>query len=149
MASDAELFGPKSIEKKQPSLSGKLQHVDELQTRLSEQIQLIQIRGNNALKETVIYHKESQTLIVTDLIFNMKKPMPLGRKIILSLARAKNGPAQSQLVTKTIKDKDLYLKSIEEIESLDIRKIIMAHGEIIEDSIDIKNAMNAMRSVSI
>ena len=138
---EVEIFGPSVIKKKQAALSSKIKRVEELKELLSGQLDFYTIEGNKLLSETVIYDNRFKTLIVTDLIFNMKNPMPLGRKILLKLVGTYNKPAQSRLIKASTKDKELYLKSIDNLIKLKSKMLVLAHGETISDPIEIEKVL--------
>ncbi len=142
-----DIYGPESITKKQPWLSEKLLSLDSLKDKLIDQISFFPILGNSILDETVFYCRRSKSLIVTDLFFNMRNPMPLGRKCILSLVGAKNKIAQSKLIKSSTKDKEAYLRSVKPLSELDCKQIIVAHGHNIEGAAEIKKAFEAIGAV--
>lgn len=144
---DIPLYGPTRVEKKQPALAGKIKRIDELSEIIKGQLRFIPINGAPELDETVFYCSFSKSLIVTDLVFNMRNPMPLGRKCILSLVGANNKIAQSKLVKKAIKNKPAYMQSIKLIRELELARIVPAHGDIIEGQADIKAALEIMSAV--
>lgn len=142
-----DIYGPSSITKKQPWLSEKFLSLDSLKEKLTGQILFFPILGNSTLDETVFYCRRSKSLIVTDLFFNMRDPMPLGRKWILSLVGAKNKIAQSKLVKKTTKDKEAYVRSVKPLNELDCKRIIVGHGHIVEGAAEIKKALKVIGAV--
>lgn len=141
---EIEIFGPPSIKKKQPALSSKIKEVKELENQLSGQLKFFAIDGNDLLSETVVYDKLSKSLIVTDLLFNMRNPMPLGRKMLLKLAGAYDQPAQSRLIKASTKDKNLYLKSIYKLKELKCNLLVFSHGDNINDPKEIEKTLNSL-----
>jgi len=139
-----DFYGPSSLSKKQPWLSGHLLGFDALREILRDQVLVIPILGNATLDETVFYCQQSKSLVVTDLCFNMRNPMPLGRRCLLSLVGARNKMAQSKLVKATIKDAAAFTRSINILSELDCRRIIAGHGEIIEGAAEISKAFRLM-----
>ncbi|NOX92258.1 MAG: hypothetical protein GXP18_07360 [Gammaproteobacteria bacterium] len=141
---EIDIYGPLALTKKQPWLSGKILNLDSLAEKLKGQILLFPILGNSLLNETVFYCHRSKSLIVTDLFFNMRNPMPLGRKWILSLVGAKNKIGQSKLIKKSIKDKEAYVRSVKPLHKLDCQRIIVGHGHIVEEPAEIKKALEVI-----
>lgn len=138
------LYGPSSIIKKQPWLKNKLADINLLGSRLKDNITLIPIHGNKLLDETVFYCCRSKSLIVTDLLFNMRDPMPFGRKCLLRLVGANNRIAQSKLIEKSTKNKVDYVNSVNVLKGFDISRIIMAHGSVIETESEIEEALRVI-----
>ena len=144
---EIDIYGPSALTKKQPWLSGKILSLDSLAEKLKGQILLFPILGNSLLNETVFYCHRSKSLIVTDLFFNMRNPMPLGRKWILSLVGARNKIAQSKLVKKSITNKETYIRSVKPLAKLDCQRIIVGHGHIVEGAAGIKKALEVIGAV--
>ncbi len=142
-----DIYGPFALTKKQPWLSGKILSLDTLNEKLKGQVLFFPILGNSFLDETVFYCSQSKSLIVTDLFFNMKEPMPLGRKWILSLVGARNKIAQSKLVKNSTKDKEAYFRSVKPLKELDCQRIIVGHGEIVEGATEIKKALEVIGAI--
>lgn len=143
-----DMYGPSSLAKKQPWLTDKLLRLEALAEQLKDQVLLFPIQGNSILDETVFYCCRSKSLIVTDLIFNMRDPMPLGRKCMLKLVGAHNKIAQSKMVKNTTKDEEAYVNSVKPLGELDCQRIIVGHGDLIEGN-DIKEALTAMGAVEV
>jgi hypothetical protein len=144
---EIDIYGPSSLTGKQPWLSEKILSLDSLNEKLKGQVLFFPILGNSLLDETAFYCRQSKSLIVTDLFFNMKNPMPLGRKWILSLVGAKNKIAQSKLVKNSIKDKEAYVRSVKPLGELDCQRIIVGHGHIVEGAAEIKKALEVIGAV--
>lgn len=143
---ETPIYGPQTLLKKQPWLAGKLQSLELLKENLSGQVSLFPILGNKFLDETVFYIPSSKTLIVTDLFFNMRDPMPFGQKCILSLVGARNKIAQSGLVKMTTKDKQAYRSSVATLSELDCDRILVGHGHILETKEDIQRAFEVAKN---
>jgi len=144
---EIDIYGPSALVKKQPWLTEKILSLDSLNQKLNDQVLFFPILGNSLLDETVFYCSQSKSLIVTDLFFNMKDPMPLGRKWILGLVGARNKIAQSKLIKKSTKDKEAYARSVKPLSELDCQRIIMGHGHIVEGAAEIKKALEVIGAV--
>ncbi len=90
------------------------------------------IRGMPKFNEAVFLHKPSQTLIVTDLCFNLLDAHGIGSRIIYGLFGTYRKFAISRLFLKLVKDKNDFKQSIESLLTLDFDNIIMAHGHPVE-----------------
>lgn len=144
---EIDIYGPSALIKKQPWLSEKILSLDLLGKKLNSQVLFFPILGNAFLDETVFYCRQSKSLIVTDLFFNMKDPMPLGRKWILGFVGARNKIAQSRLVKSATKDKEAYTQSVKPLSELDCQRIMVGHGHLIEETEDIKKALKVIGAV--
>jgi len=86
------------------------------------------INGMPRLQEFAFFHKESQTLILTDLAFNLGGEMPLWGKCFLRLNGACNRFTPTRILKLLIKDQRAFCDSIQAIAQWDFKQIIIAHG---------------------
>ncbi|MBL1259544.1 MAG: DUF4336 domain-containing protein [Thiotrichaceae bacterium] len=92
------------------------------------EIQCIAVNGMPRLQEFVFFHAESQTLILTDLAFNLGGTMSLWGKIFLHLNAAYKRFTPTRILKSLIKDRAAFNDSIQAISKWDFTKIIIAHG---------------------
>lgn len=88
--------------------------------------------GCRAVNEVVFYHGTSQTLIVTDLCFNLENPKGWAAGIIYRLFGTYKRFACSRLFAKAITDKPAFAVSLTMLLEEDFTRIIMGHGTIVE-----------------
>ena len=96
-------------------------------------LQSLAILGMPRLQESVFFHNESKTLILTDLAFNLNSDMTLWGKCFMKLNGAYNCFTSSRILRSLIKDKNAFSSSIQEILQWDFEQIIIAHGTPITD----------------
>lgn len=72
----ARVYGPRKLGVKVKSLEGLYQPLDEAEKRLSDAVEIVYLKGNSFLGETVFFHRSSRTLVVTDFVFHMRRPFP-------------------------------------------------------------------------
>lgn len=96
------------------------------------EIKVFKIEGAEKLNEHVFLHEPSKTLVVTDLMFNIRNPKGLGAKIILTLGGAYDRMAVSRLWKIAVKNKAKFIASLQRLFEHDFDRIAVAHGEIIE-----------------
>lgn len=82
--------------------------------------------------EVVFYHRDSKTLIATDLFFNLKNVSGLRGRMLFGLMGTRNRFAMSRLVKLFLKNKTAYAKSLSTLMSWDFDRVVVAHGEILE-----------------
>ena len=80
-----------------------------------------------------ILPSRQQTLIVTDLVFNMKD-CSFFTKFVLRAVGAHGKLAQSRLVKLMIDDKDAFTESIRSLAQMEAQSLIMAHGSILNQA---------------
>ena len=94
------------------------------------EIEVIELGGMPALREQVLFHRPSKTLIVADLIFNLALSAGAWTRIFLrATAGLKHFPGTSRLFRFCIKDRAAFSESIGRIIHLDFERVIVAHGE--------------------
>ncbi|MES2708881.1 MAG: hypothetical protein V4726_19965 [Verrucomicrobiota bacterium] len=97
------------------------------------EVEVIEILGAPRLKEHVLIHKPSRTLIVADLIFNFR-PEERGwdRFFHRYIAGFKRYPGMSRIFRACISDRAAFQNSIAQVLETDFDRIIVGHGEVIE-----------------
>lgn len=123
---NARLWRVPGLEKKRPDVPWT--HVfGESQWPIDE-IKVLPIDGAPKLNEHLFFHSPSQTLVITDLLFNLVRPPGLAAKIIFTVMGTYNGLAMSRLWSVAIKDKTKFRASIEKILKLNFENLALAHG---------------------
>jgi len=132
----AKFYGPKR--------AAKVSGVPLLNTKefSSPNIETVYIEGNNSLSETCFYYKPEKTLIVTDLFFNMNHDMNIMTKLMMKIAGAYKKLAMSRIIKFSIKDKNLFNRSLQRLADLDFKKVIPNHGDSISKELFIKTFVN-------
>jgi hypothetical protein len=100
---------------------------------LGEDFSCVLIEGATRFSEVVLLHKPSQTLIVGDYFFNIQRTRGLLTPWLLRLTGSYKKATQSKLWRKVTDDKALMKKSAQAVLDLDFRRVIMCHGDVIED----------------
>lgn len=96
-----------------------------------DELPLVIVEGMPKFNEAVFFHRDSKTLIVTDLLFNLKNQTGWRAKFLFGIMGTLNRPAVSRLFSMVTKDRKRARASILEILKFDFENIVMAHGEII------------------
>jgi hypothetical protein len=139
-ANDAHVRYPQATLHVAPGLSKKCPNLTRDHVVLGEgdapkwhkDLAPIFVEGTPKFNETIFYHQRSSTLVVTDLLFNMHTFQgPMSSLVFRGMGTYKRF-AQSKLLNSLIKDRTHYLSSLEPLRALDITRLIMAHGEVIE-----------------
>lgn len=104
-------------------------------------LHVIELEGMPRVREHVLWHRPSKTLIIADLFFNFP---PTASRWTLSFLRAVAGireyPGMSRLVRFCIKDREAFSKSLQSVLALEIDRIVVGHGEPIEEDAKAKFA---------
>lgn len=127
----AQLLGVKGFKAKRPDLPWHAE-LDGSNWPFSDEILMVQMEGLPQVNEAVFLHKESKTLLVWDLLFNLRRPQGWAAPLLLRLLGTYNGPAVSRLLALFAKDKVAFRRSLKHLFELDFDRLVMAHGEILE-----------------
>ncbi len=127
----AKLWGPKGAHEKRPEINWPAVTSEEIWPFQSE-LPMVSLAGVSRLNEMVFIHRESKSLIVSDLVFNLVDASGLGARIILGLFGTYRKFGISKLFVKSINDKIAFKRSIDQLMTYDFDNIIMGHGHIVE-----------------
>ncbi len=128
---DAAVYGVPGLERKRPEVqfTGVL---DGSTHSPWPEIAIFAIDGAPPVREVVLHHTSSRSMIVTDLVFNMERALSPASWVILRLfARALGGVAQSRLWRLFTRDRQAAGASVRAVLTADFDRLIMAHGDII------------------
>lgn len=96
------------------------------------QIDQLQIRGSRLYDEFVFLHPATETLIVTDLLFNIPWA---GRNLMTRIAGLALGvigrPRVSRSFRLAVQDRQAVSASLQHLREWDFQRIILSHGDII------------------
>ncbi|MEM1221307.1 MAG: hypothetical protein AAGH40_00980 [Verrucomicrobiota bacterium] len=126
---DARYFAPKRF-----PLAAKLnaESIEEGEAIWGKELLWLPLDGVPTLNEWVCYHPESKTLVVADLLFNCK-PDDLVGKAFFALAGIRGWPGNGRLFRICVRDRKALETSIQKILAWDFDRLIVAHGDPIED----------------
>jgi len=116
-------------------LAAKLngQPLDPPPAEWADEVKIIPIDGMPKINEFAMFHPESKTLIVADLLFNIPESAGAFTLAFLQLISGiKTYPGNSRMFRSMIKDRDAFEGSLKDILELDFDRIIVGHGEPIE-----------------
>lgn len=106
---------------------------DEVEYLYFEGFNVLDISGPTPLHEVVFFHRKSQTLILTDTAYNFDESFPWITQLITRAIGGYNRLSPSLLERLVNKEKDKIEKSIRRILHWDFRRVVMAHGSIVEN----------------
>lgn len=91
------------------------------------------IAGSAKLGEHVFFHRESRTLLVTDLVFNLQQYRGILSAIVFRIAGVHKRLAQSRLIRMLTSDREAMAASVGEMLAWDFVRLVPCHGEIVDD----------------
>lgn len=129
----AKVWGPLSAREKKPELPWT-HFLGQDEWPFANELQHIALGGLPSFQESVFIHQSSKTLYVTDLFFNLRNVSGLGARIILGLFGTYRRFALSKLFMGSVKDREAFTASLKKMLSQDFNRIVMAHGEVLENA---------------
>jgi hypothetical protein len=121
----------RGLRKKAPGLPAD-RHLEEGEHWGGPDLIALNVGGIPMLQETVFYHATSRTLVVTDLVFNLRHSDHWPTRVAMKLNGAYGKLTPSRLFRHVIaSDKRALGNSIARIQQWDIERIIMGHGDIL------------------
>jgi hypothetical protein len=87
------------------------------------------IRGAPWLNEVVFFHRPSRTLILTDLLFNVRSPANLPTALVLRMMGTHKRLARSRVWLLISRDRAALRASVERILAWDFDRVSVAHGD--------------------
>ena len=136
----AKLLAVPGLETKKPEITidqvffqDEIDFQSELEYILFTGFQVLTIPKAATLNEIVFYHRESKTLILTDTAFNFDRTFPWVTQLAAKVMGSYDTLRPSLLEKLVIEDKAKVKASVEKILSWDFQRVIMAHGNIVEN----------------
>lgn len=130
----AKNYAPKDLIKKRNDISFDKELSDQAEDDWKLDINQVRFKGSLVMEEVVFYHKESKTLILTDLIENFKPESLKGFQYRLAKFAgiiAPNGKAPIDFRATFILGKKQAQESLNVMKSWDIENVILSHGECV------------------
>lgn len=90
------------------------------------------VSGIPNLDEIAFYHVPSRTLILTDIVFNMRPPQPWWTRSFMRLNGAWDSFRPPRVITSMLESRKLLRDSMDAILALDFDRVVVAHGEVLE-----------------
>lgn len=129
---DARVLGATGFAKKRPDIEWDGFLDDEPVPELSGSLERFRHRGTVA-RENVFFHAASRSLIVTDLVFNIRETENFASRLFFGLigvrGRVKQSPAFKYVATK---DREAAGRGLRELLALDWERLIPSHGPVVE-----------------
>jgi hypothetical protein len=95
-------------------------------------IDTIAVGGAPKFQESVFFHGASRSLLVTDLLFNLRDVGGFAAPLLLRLMGVHRRLAQSRAWRFTVRDRAAFAATGRKIVELAPERLIVAHGEVIE-----------------
>lgn len=131
----ARILGAPGLEKK-PAVKGIAFDPlprDGVLEGLGDDLVVRRIEGAPYMTEHVFLHRPSGSLVVTDLVFNVRRCSSWGMRLYLRCMGAWEKTAQSAVWRILTKDKSAAAESARAVLAWDFERIVVAHGDVVID----------------
>ena len=129
---EAKLFVAPGLVGKNPAFSGYPIIPTGSHAPWADAIDSVFVEGNTELNETVFFHRESRTLLITDLAVFLGPWDSFGTRSYARLNRCYHRFGHSFLLKTFFRDKDVTRRSFAQVMAWDFTRIVLAHGPVIE-----------------
>jgi hypothetical protein len=90
------------------------------------------LEGAPGLSEVLFFHRPSRSLLVTDLLFNVRTPETWATSLVLRLMGTRGRLAMSRAWRRYRRDRAAFRASVERVLAWDFDRILPGHGEVFE-----------------
>lgn len=101
-----------------------------------DELVVIELEGKaDAMREYVMLHRPSRTLIVADLVFHVTDEAGLGQRIFAAvglIGGQEQDTAMPRVEKLGINDKAAFERSLETMVQWDFERVIVGHGDVVE-----------------
>ena len=129
----AKVLAPAGLARKRPDLRVDATLDAPLPASLAACLEVLHIDGAPAVAEHALFHRPTRTLVLTDLVFNVRAPRGLVANVLLWLVGCHGKLAQSRAWRLFIKDRPAYAASARALLGLDVTTLVVAHGEVVRE----------------
>jgi hypothetical protein len=127
---NARVLAPPGLRSKRPDLRIDATLDAALPDQLAASVEVLHIAGAPAFDEYAFFHRASRTLVVTELVFNVRAEGPMAH-LVLFMVGCHGKLAQSRVWRLGIKDRAAARESVQALLALPFDTLVMAHGEIV------------------
>jgi len=135
----AKLLAAPGLETKKPELpidqviqDSRNSFLDEIECLLFDGFRTFGLSGPSPLNECVLFHPESHTLVLTDTAFHFDESFPLITQLAARVLGGYKELRPSLLEQLATQEKEKVEQSVQNVLSWDFRRVIMAHGSLVE-----------------
>lgn len=136
----AKFWAVPGLESKKPEIAvdkviqdGENSFLDEIEYLLFDGFRTFGLTGPSLLNECVFFHPESHSLVLTDTAFHFDESFPLITQLAAKVMGGYRKLSPSLLERFATQEKDKVEQSVKKVLNWDFRRVIMAHGSIVEN----------------
>jgi hypothetical protein len=129
---NARVLVPEGLAEKIGPIPGAEVMTDELRFGVEDEIDHAIFKGHR-LRETMLFHHPTQTLITADLLYNFQPENTKVEKLFFRAIGCYGSPSAPFYHRFAVEDKASVKTLIARVQRWDVRRVIMSHGRIIEN----------------
>ena len=129
----AKVLAPRTLAAKRPDLRIDAPLDAPLPPALAACLDVVAIDGAPSVAEHALFHRPTRTLVLTDLVFNVRAPRGVVANVVLWLVGCHGKLAQSRTWRFFIKDRPAYAASVRRLLGLDVETLVVAHGDVVRE----------------
>lgn len=127
----ATLYAAPGLETKRADVRFGAVLDDEPPAQWAGQLEQHVFRGAPIMNEVVFFHPPTRTLLLTDLCFNVVRPMRGRARFFLRLVKAR-GFGPHRIIRFGIRDRTAAQASLQRILQWDFDRVVVTHGDVLE-----------------
>jgi hypothetical protein len=106
--------------------------IDEVECLLFDGFKTLSLNGISSVNECIFYHRDSQTLILTDAALHFDESYPLLTQFVTRAIGGYKKLSPTLLDKIGTTEKEKVKASVQKVIAWDFKRVIVAHGSIIE-----------------
>lgn len=126
-----ETWACKGLPEKRPDVAFK-GVIEPEHNPFGNDIKVLPLQSFPFSNEVVVLHRPTRTLVVTDLVFNMPPTSPWSTRAFLRASCGYPG-CNTTLLERMLMRRAIARREFEEILSWDFERIVMSHGDVVEE----------------
>jgi hypothetical protein len=127
-----ELWGPPGLAERKPRLGRVFMFGVDAWPYASE-LEFVLVGGAPRRNEVVFFHRVSRTIYTADLFFNILEPEGILAPLAFRMMGVYRRFAVSKMWRRWVTDRAAFARSIDEILAWDFDRIVVAHGDVVDD----------------
>lgn len=129
---DARVLAPAGLRLKRPDLRIDAELGETPEPGYVSVFEQAPLRGMPRVDEFAFLHRPSRTLLLTDVVFNIRHSPSWVTRTYLRLSRAYGRLAMTWVSKAVVKDRAALRASVESVLAWDFERIVVCHGEVLE-----------------
>src|SRR5688572_1017279 len=130
----ARVLAPRGLGAKRPDLRVDVPLDGALPSELSQAVDVLRLEGAPRLDEFVFHHRATRSLVVTELVFNIRRPPGWLAHVLLAVSGTRGRLASSRLWRALVDDRQRFAASLERVLALPFETLVVAHGELVTEN---------------